>query len=83
MTESPPRLPAFAASLREAPYNRRLGPGLGGGARAAAAEVGLVEPRHFPLPFHESDIGVAGRPGNERGATQALARAAATAGVVA
>ena len=50
-----PRLLAFAGSLREGSCNRRLGlhmcvPVLAEGARAAGAQVTLIELRDYPLP---------------------------------
>lgn len=56
MTASIPRLLAFAGSLREGSYNRRLIPLLADGARAAGAEVSLIELRDCPLPVYDGDI---------------------------
>ncbi|MBB1059797.1 NADPH-dependent FMN reductase [Marilutibacter spongiae] len=66
MPDTPPRLLAFAGSLREASYNRRLIPVLAAGAEAAGATVTLVELRDFPLPVYDGDIEAAGMPGNVR-----------------
>lgn len=57
-----PRLLAFAGSLREGSYNRRLIPVLAEGARAAGAEVTLIELRDYPLPIYDGDIEAAGMP---------------------
>ncbi|GAB3336902.1 NADPH-dependent FMN reductase [Marilutibacter aestuarii] len=66
MPDTPPRLLAFAGSLREASFNRRLIPVLAEGAEAAGATVTLVELRDFPLPVYDGDIEAAGMPGNVR-----------------
>lgn len=65
MTAPAPRLPAFAGSLRDASHNRRpdvhaCAAVLTEGARAAGAEVSLIELRDYPLPVHDGDIEVAG-----------------------
>ena len=57
-----PRLLAFAGSLREGSYNRRLIPVLAEGARAAGAQVTLIELRDYPLPVYDGDIEAAGMP---------------------
>lgn len=61
-----PRLLAFAGSLREGSYNRRLIPVLAEGARAAGAEVTLIELRDYPLPVYDGDIEAAGMPPSMR-----------------
>ncbi len=66
MSDTPPRLLAFAGSLREASYNRRLVPVLAAGAEAAGATVTLLELRDFPLPVYDGDIEAVGMPGNVR-----------------
>jgi chromate reductase len=62
MPDTPPRLLAFAGSLRQGSYNRRLVHVLAEGARAAGAEVTLVELRDYPLPIYDGDIEAAGVP---------------------
>jgi len=57
-----PRLLAFAGSLREGSFNRRLIPVLADGARAAGAVVTLIELRDYPLPACDGDIGAASMP---------------------
>ena len=61
-----PRLLAFAGSLREGSYNRRLIPVLAEGARAAGAQVTLIELRDYPLPVYDGDIEAAGMPTQAR-----------------
>ena len=62
MTDSPPRLLAFAGSLRQGSYNRRLVRVLAEGARAAGAQVTLIELRDYPLPVYDGDIEADGMP---------------------
>lgn len=57
-----PHLLAFAGSLREGSFNRRLIPVLAEGARAAGAQVTLIELRDYPLPVYDGDIEAAGMP---------------------
>lgn len=71
MPEAAPRLLAFAGSLRQGSYNRRLIHVLADGARAAGAEVSLIELRDYPLPIYDGDIESEGMPGTVR-ALQAL-----------
>jgi NAD(P)H-dependent FMN reductase len=66
MTASPPRLLAFAGSLRQGSYNRRLIHVLVEGARAAGAEVSLIELRDYPLPVYDGDIEAGGMPDEVR-----------------
>ena len=61
-----PRLLAFAGSLRQGSYNRRLSHVLAEGARAAGAQVTLIELRDFALPIYDGDIEADGMPGNAR-----------------
>lgn len=63
-TVSSPRLLAFAGSLRAGSYNRRLIPVLAEGARAAGAQVTLIELRDYPLPIYDGDIEAEGLPEN-------------------
>lgn len=62
MTLSTPRLMAFAGSLRLASFNRRLIPILADGARAAGADVTLIDLRDYALPVYDGDIEAAGMP---------------------
>ena len=66
MTATAPRLLAFAGSLRQGSYNRRLVHVLAEGARSAGAEVTLIELRDYPLPIYDGDIETAGVPGEVR-----------------
>ena len=52
MPAAVPRLLAFAGSLRQGSYNRRLVHVLADGARAAGAEVTLIELRDYSLPVY-------------------------------
>ncbi|QGW66834.1 FMN reductase [Lysobacter soli] len=61
-----PRLLAFAGSLRQGSYNRRLIHVLAEGARAAGAQVTLIELRDFALPIYDGDIEADGMPENAR-----------------
>jgi len=72
MTATATRLLAFAGSLREGSYNRRLIPVLAEGARIAGAEVTLIELRDYPLPVYDGDIEAAGMPDNVRRLQQLL-----------
>lgn len=67
----PPRLLAFAGSLRTGSYNRRLIRVLAAGGREAGAEVDLIELRDYPLPIYDGDIEAVGMPDQAR-ALQAL-----------
>ena len=61
-----PRLLAFAGSLRSGSFNRRLIPVLVEGARAAGAQVTLIELRDYALPIYDGDIEAEGLPENAR-----------------
>jgi NAD(P)H-dependent FMN reductase len=61
-----PRLLAFAGSLRQESFNRRLIRVLAAGAREAGAEVTLIELRDYPLPIYDGDIESTGMPDNVR-----------------
>lgn len=64
---STPRILAFAGSTRGDSYNKRLVRIAAGGARAAGAEVTLLDLRDYPLPlFDEDDEARAGLPANAR-----------------
>ncbi|MBU8975144.1 MULTISPECIES: NAD(P)H-dependent oxidoreductase [unclassified Lysobacter] len=62
MSDHPPRLLAFAGSLRQGSYNRRLVHVLAEGARRAGAQVTLIELRDYPLPIYDGDIEASGVP---------------------
>jgi len=66
MPDSPPRLLAFAGSLRQGSYNRRLIHVLAEGARTAGAAVTLIELRDYALPIYDGDIEADGMPDNAR-----------------
>ncbi len=51
-----PRILAFAASLREASFNRKLVAIAAQGARAAGAEVTLLDLRDLPMPIYDGDL---------------------------
>jgi NAD(P)H-dependent FMN reductase len=63
----PPRILAFAGSARSGSLNRKLVRIAADGARAAGAEVTLVELRDYPLPLYDGDLEAAeGLPANAR-----------------
>jgi NAD(P)H-dependent FMN reductase len=62
MPDAVPRLLAFAGSLRQGSYNRRLVHVLAQGARDAGAQVTLIELRDFPLPIYDGDLEADGMP---------------------
>jgi len=51
-----PRILAFAGSTREASYNKRAVRIAASGARAAGAEVTLIDLRDFPMPLFDGDL---------------------------
>ena len=51
-----PRILAFAGSLRQGSYNKKLVKVAVEGARAAGAEVTLVDLREFPMPVYDADL---------------------------
>lgn len=51
-----PRILAFAGSTRTDSYNKRLVKIAAAGARAAGAEVTLIDLRDFPLPIFDGDL---------------------------
>jgi chromate reductase, NAD(P)H dehydrogenase (quinone) len=51
-----PRILALAGSTREASYNKRLVRVAAAGARAAGAEVTVIDLRDFPLPLYDGDL---------------------------
>ena len=50
-----PRILAFAGSVRQASFNRRLLPAAIAGARGAGAEIEHVELSEYPLPLFDQD----------------------------
>lgn len=68
---SPPRLLAFAGSLREDSFNKKLARVLADAARDNGAEVTLLDLREHPLPIYDGDIEAQGMPDQVR-ALQAL-----------
>jgi len=62
-----PRILAFAGSARAGSFNRKLIRIAAEGARAAGAEVTLIELRDHPLPLYDADLEAAeGLPANVR-----------------
>jgi NAD(P)H-dependent FMN reductase len=53
---SVPKLLAFAGSLREASFNRKVVAVAAEGARAAGAEVTVVDFRDMPMPIYDGDL---------------------------
>lgn len=51
-----PKILAFAGSTREASFNKRLIRVAADGARAAGAEVTLIDLRNHPLPLYDGDL---------------------------
>ncbi len=51
-----PRVIAFAASLREGSFNRRLVRVAGDGLEAAGADVTRLDLRDYPLPLYDADL---------------------------
>lgn len=51
-----PKILAFAGSTRTDSYNKRLVKIAAAGARAAGAEVTLIDLRDFPLPLFDGDL---------------------------
>lgn len=51
-----PRILAFAGSAREGSYNKRLVRIAAAGARAAGAEVTLLDLRDLPMPLFDEDL---------------------------
>ena len=65
---------AFAGSLRSGSYNRRLIPVLAQGARAAGAQVSLIELRDYSLPVYDGDIEAEAMPENARRLQELMAQ---------
>jgi NAD(P)H-dependent FMN reductase len=53
---SVPKLLAFAGSLRQASFNRKIVAVAAEGARAAGAEVTVVDFRDMPMPIYDGDL---------------------------
>lgn len=51
-----PKLLAFAGSLRAGSYNRRIVAVAAEGARAAGAEVTMIDFRQLPMPIYDGDF---------------------------
>jgi len=51
-----PRILAFAGSTRKESWNKKLIPIAAAGARAAGAEVTLIDLRDFPMPLYDGDL---------------------------
>lgn len=51
-----PRILAFAGSARSASFNKRLVAIAAAGARAAGADVTLIDLRDYPLPLYDGDL---------------------------
>jgi len=54
-----PKLLAFAGSLRAGSYNRKVVAVAAEGARAAGAEVTMIDFRELPMPIYDGDLEVA------------------------
>ena len=52
----PPRILAFAGSLRQASYNKKLVRLAAEGAWAAGAEVTVADLRDYPMPVYDEDL---------------------------
>jgi chromate reductase, NAD(P)H dehydrogenase (quinone) len=61
-----PRILAFAGSLRQGSYNKRLIKIAAQGAQEAGAEVTVIDLKDFPLPIFVEDIEKQGLPENAR-----------------
>jgi chromate reductase len=57
-----PKILAFAGSLRTDSFNKKLIRIGAEGARAAGAEVTLIDLRDFPMPVYDGDLEAAGMP---------------------
>ncbi len=51
-----PKLLAFAGSLRQASYNKKIVAVAAQGARAAGADVTIVDFRDLPMPIYDGDL---------------------------
>src|SRR5260221_646228 len=62
-----PKILAFAGSLRKDSYNKKLIKIAAEGARAAGAEVTVIDLKEFPLPVYDGDLETAeGLPANAK-----------------
>jgi chromate reductase, NAD(P)H dehydrogenase (quinone) len=61
-----PRILAFAGSLRQGSYNKRLIKIAAQGAQEAGAEVTVIDLKDYPLPIFDEDIEKQGLPENAR-----------------
>jgi NAD(P)H-dependent FMN reductase len=61
-----PKILAFAGSTRTESWNKKLIKIAVEGARAAGAEVTLIDLRDFPMPLYDGDLEAAGFPDNAR-----------------
>ena len=52
----PPRILAFAGSLRKESYNKKLVKIAANAAQSAGAKVTLIDLRDYPLPIYDGDI---------------------------
>jgi NAD(P)H-dependent FMN reductase len=65
MTSAAPRILAFAGSVRKASFNRKVLAIAAEGARAAGAEVTVVDLGDYPMPIYDGDLEAAhGLPAN-------------------
>jgi NAD(P)H-dependent FMN reductase len=53
-----PKILAFAGSTREGSLNKRLIRVAADAARAAGAEVTLIDLRDYPMPYYDGDVEV-------------------------
>jgi len=53
---STPRVLALAGSLRKGSFNKKLVAVAAAGARAAGADVTMIDPRDYPLPVYDGDL---------------------------
>jgi chromate reductase len=61
-----PKILAFAGSTRTESWNKKLIKIAVEGARAAGADVTLIDLRDFPMPLYDGDLEAAGFPDNAR-----------------
>jgi chromate reductase, NAD(P)H dehydrogenase (quinone) len=61
-----PRILAFAGSLRQGSYNKKLIKIAAQGAEEAGAEVTVIDLKDYPLPIFDEDIEKQGLPENAR-----------------
>ena len=62
MTPTPSKLLIFAGSTRQASFNRKLAQAAANQARAAGADVTLVELADFDIPIYNADLEAQGTP---------------------